>query len=67
MDTQVLQKLSLAHRYRKNEKTTAVPLRAHHERRGFFGKTIVLIKIEGSKKRGRPHRRWVDSIKKPYA
>lgn len=31
-------------------------------REGFLGKTVMLGKIEGSRKRGRPNKRWIDSI-----
>lgn len=35
-----------------------------HTKEGFFGKDNNAGKIEGSKKKGRPNRRWVDSIKR---
>ena len=35
-------------------------------RQDSLEKTIMLGKVEGSRKRGRPNMRWIDSFKKPY-
>lgn len=47
----------------KNDKTEALLCWVHHEKAGFVGKDNNAGKAEGSRKRGRPNTRWVDSKK----
>ena len=44
-------------------KTEAVHCWAHHKKAGFFGKDNDARKMEGSREKGRPIVRWVDSMK----
>ena len=46
----------------RTDKTEAVVLQAHCEKKGFFEKTIMMGDIKDCRKRGRPNMRWNDSI-----
>ena len=47
----------------KNDETKAVILGQITRRQHSLRKTIMVGKAEGSRKRGRPNRRWIDSLK----
>ena len=50
-----------------SDKTEAVLPQAHQEKAGFFGKDSDAGKMDGSREKGRPTVRWVDSVKQPQA
>lgn len=63
MNKCVLEKIKPETLLEAMDKTEAVLFGAHHERYGSLKKIIMLGKIEGGRKRGRPNMKCIDSIK----
>ena len=41
-------------------------LTCNKKRRGYVGKTVMVMDVPGKRRKGRPKRRWLDSIKHDF-